>query len=240
MEYKDIFTQTAEWQHERCGKFTASEIWKIMGKGRGKDEYFSETAKTYIKSRLAEIITQEPATMLEGLNAIEHGNAYELEAALRFEKETGLSIEYFGKANPKFIPYEPLPDFAGSSPDMFVMDYAGAEIKCPFNTTHHVTHLLIETPEDLKVEKPEYYGQCQFNMMCSKREKWFFISYDPRVLQYRQQIHILEIPKDKEYCEQLEERIMEAVKMLKVYLDCINPSVVVAERDNDVGATIVT
>lgn len=240
MEYKDIFTQTAEWQTERMGRFTASEIWKLMGKGRSKDEYFSETAKTYIKSKLAEIITQEPATMLEGLASIEHGNAYELEAVLMFEKQTGLKTEYFGKANPKFIHYETLPDFAGGSPDFFVMEDAVGEVKCPYNTTHHITHLLIETPEDLKAEKPDYYGQCQFNMMCSKREKAFFVSYDPRVLQANLQLHILKVPFDKEYCDNLEERLQEAVKMLKVYLECINPSVIVAERDNEVNATIVS
>lgn len=240
MEYKNIFEQTADWAVERMGKFTASEIHKLMGKGRAKAEYFSETAKTYIKSKLAEIITQEPATMLEGMAAIEWGNSNELDAILSFEQQTGLKVEYFGKANPKFIPYEKLPDFAGGSPDGFVEDDAVIEIKCPYNSTHHITHLLIETPEDLKTEKPDYYGQLQFNMLCAGRQKGFFVSYDPRALQHHLRLHILDIPFDKEYCDELEERIQESVKMLKVYLDCINPSVIVAERDNDVNATIVS
>ncbi len=28
-----------QWIQDRCGKLTASEIYKIMGKGRNKDAY---------------------------------------------------------------------------------------------------------------------------------------------------------------------------------------------------------
>lgn len=218
--YQSIFEQTAEWQLERMGKFTASEIWKLMQKGRGKSDYFSQTANTYIKSKLAEIITQEPSVMLEGLAAIEHGNANELDAVLSFEQKTGKKVEYFGKANPKFVPYSPLPDWAGGSPDGLTDDDV-IEVKCPYNSTHHVSHLLLSTAEDLKEEKPDYYGQIQFNMMCSGKKNGYFISYDPRTLSHKLRLHVIEVPYDKEYCDELAERIEEAVKTLKVFLDCI-------------------
>ncbi len=36
-----------DWIMDRCGKITASEIYKIMGKGRNKDAYFGQLAETY-------------------------------------------------------------------------------------------------------------------------------------------------------------------------------------------------
>lgn len=236
--YKNIFDQTADWQLERMGKLTASEIWKLMQKGRKKEEYFGGTAQTYIKSRLAEIITQEPCVDLEGRNAIEHGNAYEMDAVLSFERIKGVKVEYYGKGNPKFFPYEKHPDYAGGSPDGETTD-AVCEVKCPFNPTHHVTHLMIATPEDLKNEKPEYYGQIMFNMMCTGKKKGYFISYDPRPLNYKLRTHIIEIPYDEAYCQELEERIGEAVKLLKVFLECINPSVVTASYDSENRVTVI-
>jgi hypothetical protein len=225
---RSIFEQTADWQLERLGKFTASEIHKLMQKGRAKDQYFGETAHTYIKGRLAEILTQEPCVQLDGLAAIEWGNSNEIDAVLTFEKHTGLTVDYFGKGNPKFFPYEKQPDWAGGSPDGLIGESGVIEVKCPYNSTHHITHLLISTPQDLKKEKPDYYGQIQFNMLCTGRENGYFVSYDPRPLNHKIRTHILEIPFDKEYCDELEERIEEAVKLLKVFLDCVNPSKVTA------------
>lgn len=237
--YQSIFEQTSNWQLERLGKFTASEINRLMGKGRGKDEYFGKDALTYIKTKLAEIITQEPSTMLEGMAAIEWGNSNELDAVLSFEQAKKLKVEYFGKANPKFIPYEKHSDWAGGSPDGFASDESVIEVKCPYNSTHHITHLLISTAEDLKKEKPEYYGQLQFNMLCSGKKNGWFISYDPRCLNYKLRLHVISVPFDQQYCDELEERISEAVKMLSVYLDCINPSAMVAHYDYDLKTTIV-
>ncbi len=49
-----------DWIMDRCGKITASEIYKIMGKGRSKDAYFGQLAETYMLSKIAEILTLEP------------------------------------------------------------------------------------------------------------------------------------------------------------------------------------
>ena len=51
-----LFTELSAWERARLGKFTASEMHKLMKKGRAKDQYFGEGALTYIKSKVAEII----------------------------------------------------------------------------------------------------------------------------------------------------------------------------------------
>lgn len=219
--YNNIFEQTAAWQLERLGKFTASEIYKLFKSGRGKADYFGETAKSYIKSRLAEIITQESCTDLEGIAAIEHGNSYEVEAIAVFEKQTGLKVDYYGKGNPCFLPLPGFEDWAGGSPDGVTED-AVCEIKCPFNPLHHINHLLIKNGADLLCEKEQYYAQLQFNMLAAGKDKGYFISYDPRPLDYRFRLHVVEVLAHYEWRTELRERLTEAVKLLGVYQQGIN------------------
>lgn len=223
-----IFEQMAEWQKQRLGKFTSSEIWKLMQKGRSKDSYFGETAQTYIKGRLAEILTQEPVNNLDGLAAIEWGNSNEIDAVMMFEKRMGLTVEYYGKGNPRFFPFSEHPEYAGGSPDGFVGEDGVIEVKCPYNSTHHITHMMIGGDSDLRIEKPDYYGQLQFNMLCSGRPKGYFVSYDPRMLKYELRLHVIEVPLNDAYCTELVERLGESLKLLKAYLGCIEPEMMLA------------
>lgn len=231
---------TKEWKGERLGKFTASEIGKLMVKGRSKDQYFGDGAMTYIESRAAEILTQEPVTDLEGMKAIEWGNTHEPEAAALFaEKFPGFI--YYGKENSKFFPYEPVKLWAGGSPDGVIPGKAGAEFKCPENTTHHIKYWRMKVGTDLKETKPIYYGQVQFNMMCTGLDLWYFVSYDPRPLERGVRMKILEVPYDKVYCKELDERLKRAVDELRTILftDIIGKPVMIAKHDPVVNATIV-
>lgn len=231
-----------EWKSERLGKFSASEIGKLMIKGRSKDQYFGDGAITYIESRAAEIFNQLPVTDLEGMKAIEWGNQHEAAAALAFSEKIGVEIEYFGKSNPTFYPYEPVKLWAGGSPDGIVpTEKAGLELKCPENSTQHIKFWRMKEAIDLKDEKPLYYGQVQFNMMCTGYRKWYFVSYDPRPLELRVQLKILEVPYDATYCKELDERLKKAVAMLReiIFTDVLGNSVLIAEHDTEVNSTIV-
>ena len=47
---------SAEWIQERLGRFTASEIHKLIPQGKG-GQPFSDTGKTYILEKLVELET---------------------------------------------------------------------------------------------------------------------------------------------------------------------------------------
>ncbi len=232
-----------EWKSERLGKFSASEIGKLMVKGRSKDEYFGDGAITYIESRAAEIFTQEPVRDLEGMKAIEWGNQHEAAAAAAFAEKTGFAIEYYGKSNPKFYPYEPVKQWAGGSPDGIIpSENAGYELKCPENSTHHIKFWRMKCGADLKDANKTYYGQVQFNMMCTGYRKWYFVSYDPRPLSPEVRLKILEVPYDAAYCKELDERLKKAVVILReiIFVDVLgNPPVMIAAHDKEVNATII-
>lgn len=231
-----------QWKDERLGKFSASEIGKIMVKGRGKDQYFGEGAITYIEGRAAEIFNQLSVTDLDGMKAIEWGNEWEPVAASAFEDKIGKKIEYYGKQNPKFYQYEPVKQWAGGSPDGIIpSENAVFEIKCPEVSTHHIKYWRMKEPEDLKDVKPLYYAQLQFNMMCTGFRNGYFISYDPRPLERCVQLKVLEVPYDAAFCKELDERLKKAVALLReiIFVDVLNNSIVIAEHDKEVNATIV-
>jgi len=201
------------WEQQRIGKFTSSEIWKLMSSG--KKATFSQTGLTYIRSKAAELITGEKAPDINS-NAIEYGRSLEQEAFEYFKMTVkSESAIYYGIENPKFFSFG---DFAGGSPDG---EYENAilEIKCPYNSGNHITHLMINSSDELKDECPEYYWQIQANMLFTGKELGFFVSYDPRVIKHEHRIKILCIMAENQ--ELIKHRIDAAALVLSDILKSI-------------------
>jgi hypothetical protein len=217
------------WLSARLGKFTASEIHKLLkggtrpmteaelaaekasgGKRKTVDTFFGDGALTYIHSRVAEFFTQMAVSDFNS-EAMAHGNLFEKAAAVEYEKRTGFTVEYLGGENPIFLEYG---DFAGGSPDALVNDDGMAEFKCPFVSTHHIEYLLLNSPEELKKEKPDYYAQIQMNLLVSQRNWCDFVSYDSRMLDEDLQMKILRIPRDEAMIEDIKARIEAASQIM--------------------------
>ena len=198
------------WEIQRLGKFTSSKIdalftepRSVKAKAAGE---LSESAKTYIKSRAAEIIT---GTTRQVSNwAMEWGNTYEPIAAeklaLRFP-----GLEYLGKENPRFFRFS---DFSGGSPDGWHVEMKlVAEIKCPEDPANHVEYCLMQTGNDLKESERDYYHQIQMNMVCVAKEfnipfkemRGVFCSYCPLVNEPYQDIKTLIIEPDMDFIAKL-------------------------------------
>lgn len=169
-----MFEEINNWLSTRCGKFTSSEIHKLIPNGIKKGELISKAGKTYIRQKAAEFITREPIQK-PTTYAMEWGLSHESEAITVFESLYG-EVEKFGGNNPKFFQIN---ENWGGSPDAMLGD-AVIEVKCPFNTSEHFEHLLMNTAEDLKSYAPEYYWQMVSNMIILKKNFGIFISYDPR------------------------------------------------------------
>ena len=219
-----MFDQINNWMQERCGKFTASEIHKLLVKGKG-GEYFGQSAKTYIRTKVAEILTLEinNGGRINGY-ALEWGNSHEHEAVQRFTKDTGIDVEYYGGANPKFYEYS---NFSGGSPDGVAENGAIIEIKCPYNSGEHIEHYLLSDAEDLKAYAPEYYWQITANMLFTGLTKAYFISYDPRFADDHLQLKVLEFDANEDDTNLLKERIAEGEKQLALLIELVRGEVAV-------------
>jgi len=169
-----IEQRTDEWLMQRRGKFTASEIHRLMGiKGLGK------TGETYVWEKVAEELgaTMPPVTTY----AMQRGMDMEPVAKVYYSKAFNSSI------SPAEFIAAPWCDEAGASPDGIVTDWENTEvqklieIKCPMNPTHHLIYFTIKSVADFKREKPEYYWQVQLQMAVTGINQCDFVSFYPEI-----------------------------------------------------------
>lgn len=203
-----IEQRSTEWYAERKGKFTASEIHKLMGiKGLGK------TGETYILEKVAEELG---ATMPDITTfAMEYGKEMEGRAKWCYSKDQKVSV-----SEQPFI-VAPWCDQAGASPDGLVTEWdkknnplptrKGIEVKCPYNPAHHIQNLRIKTVDEFKEQRPEYYWQIQMCMSVTGLRLWDFVSFYP-VISDDLRMKAIEIPANDADIELLKIRIAKAVE----------------------------
>ena len=238
-----MFEQLKDWQLQRLGNFTASEIHRLIGGGtramnkdeldqrpkddKGKllstrttvDTFFGSKQLLYIREKAAEILTQEPNNGgRANIYAMEWGNSNEHDAVLRYVKATGNEIEYFGGLNPKFFNYS---KFTGGSPDGLQGEDIVIEVKCPFNSAVHIEHYMLNDVLEFKEYSPAYYWQIVSNILFTNRIKGVFVSYDPRFADDQLQLKILEFEPIDGDVDILIEVIKEAEKQLQVLIALI-------------------
>lgn len=193
-----IEQRTDLWDKARLGKFTASEIYKLMGTPKSKTDIFTATAWTYILDKVSEELTGF-APVKNG-EALVWGIEQEAQAKKWFTTITGKTIEECS-----FIPYD---DYSGGSPDGKIEDGI-IEIKCPYNTVNHLKHIL--DSKDFRANFPEYYWQMQMNMLVTETKKAYFISFDPRI-DAESGMFIKEILRDDNDIALMIEKIREATE----------------------------
>lgn len=156
---------SVEWHEARAKRITASEVWKILEKSK-KDGKPLKARADYLTKKVVEILT---GVVNDDLNtpAIRWGRDNEEAARTAFQMKTGLIAD---KA--PFIVHPEIP-YVGASPDALVELDAGAEIKCPYNSTVHFEMLMNGMPTD-------HAPQVQMQMWVTGRPHWYFVSFDPR------------------------------------------------------------
>ncbi len=210
------FQRTDEWYLARKGMLTASEIVNILVKGRGKDEIFGKTALSYMNDKVAERFMESDMFIYymndvkKSAPAMRWGTEYEDTAREQYELAKGVKV-----MDCPFMKMPGYEEFVGGSPDgrLSTLDRI-IEIKCPYNPAVHIEHCKWNKPDDLKTGNPQYYAQVQHNMLITGTKLCDFISYSP-LFRGNLDLHVLEIPFDKDFCDNLMERIDLAVKYIK-------------------------
>ena len=193
--------RSEDWHNARLGKFTASEIHKLMGiKGLG------ENGKTYAFEKAIEELYGQ---VEENFVSYDMERGIELEP-LAFNKFKELkSLEFLDVENCGFFN---LTDISGASPDGLVSDNAVLEIKCPKAGT------FFKLVSDGEVDK-KYFYQMQHQMMCTGKTKAYFFNYF--IFQGVEYWHEIIIERDEKVCSLICERIAEANKIKTEYIDKI-------------------
>jgi putative phage-type endonuclease len=198
LEVSNATQRSSEWHKERYGKFTASEIHKLIGvRGLG------ETGKTYAIEKAIEELYGQVEDSYKGAD-IQRGIELEPLAFAKFQETHPDTKESF------MFPYG---KHAGASPDGVVGDDAVLEIKCPR------ANKFFKIVADENIDK-EYYAQMQMQMLCSNSNKAYFFNYC--IIDGEEFHHTIEVPRDEEMIALIKERLEEAIAIKEAYIAKIN------------------
>lgn len=203
------------WIDSRLGRFTASEMYKLMTEPRSKADKeagkLSEGAMTYVMIKVSEVLTGNRKEDRYSPDK-EWGKEIEPIAKDYFTSQTGLVWEPAG-----FFPFG---DHAGCSPDGYLGEDEGLEVKCPSQSENHVNHLLLTDQYDLKRECPDYYWQIMSSLLFTGRKQWHFVSFDPRMqVEKLKMQHIVVKPVSEDLdllVSKLEKAIKEKLSLIKL------------------------
>lgn len=214
----NIQQRTDEWLKMRLGVFTGSEIGKLMKSSRKKDEFFGDTAKSYIYKKAAERDLLDEVKSDEELwemyknqysfssKAMDFGTEQEVYARKAYEKKTGRHIVEVGSCK-----HPTILNFA-SSPDGFFYDENTGErgcieIKVPNIDTYYKYLTEITSASDLLAVNPDYYYQCLSHMACCEAQWTDFVCFQPFL---KHNLHIVRILPDEKVFAEMEKRIRVA------------------------------
>lgn len=183
--------RTAEWLSERCGRVTASCIYKVMA--RTKTGYGADRAN-YHAQLVAERLTGSPAENYTN-SAMQWGIDTEDQARAMYSLEVGEEVTETGfHRHPTIL-------FCGASPDGMVGERGLVELKCPNTATH------ISTLTGASIER-KYLLQMQWQMECTGREWCDFASFDPR-LPDEMQLHVRRVERDETLLAEIREEVVK-------------------------------
>jgi len=206
--------RTDEWRDIRAGKFTASEMWRLMGEPRSKAAKeageWGDEATTYINIKVAEELTGQVHGSGSAMS-MEWGVDMEPVAKQHFTKVTGKDVSYAG-----FKIYN---EHAGGSPDGYVNDFL-IEIKAPYNSGNHVEYMKLKKGIELQTEFPKIWWQIQSNLLFNDKLMCYFVSFDPRFPE-AQKIKILEVYALKEDQDKIRQRIEKAILSKKALIESL-------------------
>lgn len=180
-----------EWIAARLGIPSASMYGKIITT-QGK---WSTQADTYINQLVAEKLTGEQTPFYQNEH-MARGTELEPDARKMYEFIKDVEVQEVG-----FCLHDALE--AGASPDGFIGEDGGLEIKCPAPATH------VEYLRGGKLPS-KYKQQVMGCLWITGREWWDFMSYHPSMKPL-----IVRVERDEDYIAELEACVSKAVELIE-------------------------
>lgn len=197
-----MLQRSNDWFDARKGRFTASNIHKLLGvSGLG------QTGESYIFEKAVE----EVYGLDEDDNFISHdmqrGITLEPLAFRKFKEIK--EFQFLDVQETTFFSYG---SHAGASPDGLVGNDAILEIKCPRPTKFF--NLIANGVE--AIDK-EYIAQMQMQMLCTNSVKSYFFNYI--IFNGKEMWHEIEVERNEKMIDLIKERIEEAIKIKQEFIE---------------------
>jgi hypothetical protein len=220
-----IEQNSTQWLKDRMGCFNGSAIGDLMSSGRKKDELFGQTALTYIYSIASErdilkayleddYLWELYQNQVSFTNKyMEYGHEQEPLAVEEYERVTGRMCEETER-----VLHPSIPNYA-ASPDRFSYEDGEkivVEVKAPTPKVYMKYRHEIKDNETLKAVEPRYFYQIQSELHVSGCKKADLVCFCP-FLQHP--LHIVRITADEAVQKEIENRIVEAEKIIEEILN---------------------
>lgn len=197
-----IEQRTDEWHEQRRGRFTASDIHKLLGaKGlglTGEDLAFKKACE-----------------MVFGRDPDEEFTSFDMQRGISLEPlafdlfKSLKELEFINVQKAAFFPYG---KNAGASPDGLVDSDGVLEMKC--TRSLKLFRLIADGIEKID---PEYISQMQMQMLATNSDKAFFFVY----VQFKgfEYYHEIVVPRNETHIELIKDRIEMATEIRDMYID---------------------
>ncbi len=197
-----MLQRSYEWFDFRLGKFTASEIHKLMGiQGLGK------TGETYCFEKACELVFGKDEDENFSSYDMQRGVALEPMAFRKFSELK--AMEFINVKECTFFPYN---EHAGATPDGVVGNDAILEIKCPRSTKF----FNLVAKGESEIDK-EYFYQMQFQMLCSNSIQAHFFNYI--IFKGVEMWHEITVNRCEKTIETIKQRIEIAIKLRDEFVE---------------------
>lgn len=203
--------RSEEWFKYRAGKFTASDIHRMLGKEglkKTKDSIDNYAFEKAVES-LYGVEEQEGFISKD----IERGITLEPLAFRRFKELK--EFEFLEVKESTFIPYC---NHSGATPDGYVSDNSNLEIKCPRRVKFF--KMISKGLEEIS---NQYYCQMQMQMLCSETEKtYFFNYYIEKGIEYW---HEIIVNRNESLIDLIKTRLNQSIEIKLEYIEKINKNI---------------
>lgn len=191
-----MLQRSSDWFDARKGRFTASDIHKLLGvRGLG------QTGESYIFEKAIEEIfgLDEEDTFVS--NDMQRGITLEPLAFRKFKE-----LKEFDFLDVQETTFFSFGSHAGASPDGLVGNDAIIEIKCP-----RPTKFFNLVAKGIEAIDKEYIAQMQMQMLCTNSVKAYFFNYI--IFNGVEMWHEIEVERDEKMIDLIKERIGQAIKI---------------------------
>lgn len=197
-----MLQRSNDWFEARKGRFTASDIHKLLGvRGLG------QTGESYIFEKAVE--------ELFGLNEEDEFTSKDIQRGvtlepLAFRKFQELKeFDFIEVQETTFFPYGL---HAGASPDGLVGNDSILEIKCP-----RPNKFFNLVAKGIDAIDKEYIAQMQMQMLCTNSVKAYFFNYI--IFNGFEMWHEIEVLRDDVQIELIKQRIEDAILIKNQYIE---------------------
>lgn len=213
--------RSVEWYQERLGRFTASEITRLLGK------LSTQVGQSAFDSYCMEKAIESLYGMIEeDYVSFDMQRGIDLEP-LAFEKFSELmSGDFITVEKSGFILFG---EHAGASPDGKVDKINTLEIKCPTPTNFFKLAINGVVPE-------KHFAQMQMQMLCLESDKGYYFNYCTHL--GNEYHHTIEVPRNEPMITLIKERIEQAAEKKLEYVKKLK-SVFLAHQDHELKTMIV-